>query len=517
MKKYFYRVCSLMIIAALLLALLPCLSMPCTAAAPRSNALDLTAISSDDANIEQGWSWNAEAKELTLNGLSLTCTAETALRVPDGTNIIVTGRNYVKSINSGSSADSHSFGIRCDGAVTFSGDGSITATGSGAYTNYGICCEGKASISFTEKAIVTAIADEATSASLGIYCAGPVLLSDTASVEAVGGKGQSLSRGLAADGLITVTNGTLKARSSRVYSSTGLSYGVYAGKGIIVSDGTVVAASDTQNYGGTGLYVFTGTAQIDGGDVTVRGGLKAFHKTPSFDQYSSARVTLVGNDVTGKDALAWNRYSDITNYKYVRLMPYDPAGGLTCSDWAKAEIIRASVQGIIPSCLAGKDLREDITRQEFAAVAVKTFEILAKTKATVASENPFRDCDDPEVLKAYKLGITEGTSATTFQPDIVLTRETAATMLTRSYMIAKNVPELRFSMPVRFADDQNISPWAYDSVYFMATKGVIKGGANNMFMPRALTVNEKAEGYGNTTRQEALLIALRMVETFGIV
>jgi len=510
------RFFSLMFFAAcLVFSLLSSLSTPALAAAPRSNALDCTAMSTDDSNVEQGWSWNAETKELTLSGISLTCTAETALRVPDGTKIIVTGSNFVKSVNSGTSADSHSFGIRCDGTLTFSGDGSITVTGSGAFTNYGICCEGNGSLSFSEKVSVLAIGDYATDTCIGIYCAGPVTISDAVMVEAVGGKSNNLSRGLAAEGLITVTNGSVKARSSRVYSSTGLSYGVYAAKGITVSDGVLVAASDTQNYGGTGLYVFTGTTQIDGGDVTVRGGLKAFHKNPMFDQYSPDRVTLVGNDVTGSGALAWNRYSDITNYKYVRLMPYDPAGGLTCSDWAKSEIVRASVQGIIPDCLAGKDLTEDISRQEFAAVAVKTFEILAKSKAVPASENPFRDCDDSEVLKAYKLGITEGTSATTFEPDIVLTRETAATMLTRSYMIAKNVPELRFSMPVRFADDQNISPWAYDSVYFMATKGVIKGGANNLFMPRALTVNEKAAGYGNATREEALLIALRMVETFS--
>ena len=49
----------------------------------------------------------------------------------------------------------------------------------------------------------------------------------------------------------------------------------------------------------------------------------------------------------------------------------------------------------------------------------------------------------------------------------------------------------------------------------MPQRAGIKGGSNNKFMPRALTVDEKAAGYGNTTREEALLIAFRMVEIFN--
>jgi hypothetical protein len=54
-----------------------------------------------------------------------------------------------------------------------------------------------------------------------------------------------------------------------------------------------------------------------------------------------------------------------------------------------------------------------------------------------------------------------------------------------------------------------------DSVYFMAANGVINGTGNNMFSPRATTSDEEARGYAQATREQALVIALRMVEKLG--
>ena len=59
------------------------------------------------------------------------------------------------------------------------------------------------------------------------------------------------------------------------------------------------------------------------------------------------------------------------------------------------------------------DTNGNITRAEFAAVAVKVYESLSGEKAVPIAENPFTDCNDPEVLKAYNIGAVNGTSATT--------------------------------------------------------------------------------------------------------
>jgi len=67
-------------------------------------------------------------------------------------------------------------------------------------------------------------------------------------------------------------------------------------------------------------------------------------------------------------------------------------------------------------------------------------------------------------------------------------------------------------MPEKFADDALISEWAKESVYFMVANKVIGGMGNNMFGPRNITEQETAMGYANATREQALAIAVRMVE-----
>jgi hypothetical protein len=195
---------------------------------------------------------------------------------------------------------------------------------------------------------------------------------------------------------------------------------------------------------------------------------------------------------------------------------------LPASDWAKSELQKAAEVGIIPNTLKNADLTKPITRAEFAAVSVKAYEALAGTTATPTANNPFKDTNDIEVLKAYNLGITTGVSADKFDPYALLNREQAATMLARVYKKAfmagwtiKNDAAfpLRYTKPALFADDTYISDWAKDSVYFMAANGIIQGVGNNKFAPQNTTNDEESRGYANATREQALVIAMRMVES----
>ncbi len=190
------------------------------------------------------------------------------------------------------------------------------------------------------------------------------------------------------------------------------------------------------------------------------------------------------------------------------------------SSWAKDEVEKADQMGLIPESLVGQDLTKPIDRAEFAAVSVKVYEALSGDQAQPAGVNPFTDCDDTEVLKAYDLVITNGSTETTFSPKVILSREQAATMLTRTFKRVtmpgwSNAEDakfpLTFDMPALFTDDGDISAWARDSVYFMSAHDIIKGGEGK-FMPRAVTAQQEAEGYGQATREQALLIAVRLVE-----
>jgi hypothetical protein len=191
------------------------------------------------------------------------------------------------------------------------------------------------------------------------------------------------------------------------------------------------------------------------------------------------------------------------------------------SGWAVSELKKANQERLIPAGLNGADFTKPITRAEFAAVSVKLYENLSGKIAATAASNPFTDTNDTEVLKAYNVGLTAGTSAATFSPNTLLNREQAATMLTRVYKAAAlsgwslatdGNYTLKYTKPTAFADDAKISGWAKDSVYFMASKGIIAGTGNNMFSPRATTSAEEASNYASATREQAIAIAVRVVD-----
>lgn len=185
------------------------------------------------------------------------------------------------------------------------------------------------------------------------------------------------------------------------------------------------------------------------------------------------------------------------------------------SAWATPELEKANKAGLIPDCLKGQDLTRDITRAEFAALSVKLYEVMSGKTAAPATQNPFTDTADPEILKAYALGITKGTTPTTFQPKLLIPREQVATMLTRTLQAAKPTVKPDATGAVPFADDGQISSWAKESVYFMAKQEIIKGVGGNKFAPRNTTPAQDAAGYANATREQSIAIAMRSLEKLG--
>ncbi|MDD3350745.1 MAG: S-layer homology domain-containing protein, partial [Eubacteriales bacterium] len=127
--------------------------------------------------------------------------------------------------------------------------------------------------------------------------------------------------------------------------------------------------------------------------------------------------------------------------------------------------------------------------------------------------NPFTDTKNSQILKAYGLGITAGTSPTTFSPKTLINREQCAAMLFRTIKgIAPNA-DYSVSNVKDFPDQKNISAYAGESTKYMSKLGIIKGDASGNFMPKATTTAQKAAGYGMATREAAILMAVRTYET----
>ena len=303
----------------------------------------------------------------------------------------------------------------------------------------------------------------------------------------------------------------------------------------------------TANISFTGIWIIPGNSDY-GGEFIVQSGDKAtllnrfgtWEGTVSGNVLSVTCISSDDDDMIGDkliytmsadgmniqwlyidDGIERDYYNDL-NWKCYRLSPITYVKGeIIASDWAKAELEKADKLGLIPESLKGQDLAKSITRAEFAAVSVKAYEVLANTTALPVVNNPFTDTTDVEVLKAFNVGITTGVSADKFEPNTLLNREQAATMLTRVFKRATisgwtigtdGQFTLQYTKPAPFADDADISDWAKDSVYFMVANEIIRGVGDNKFAPKNTTGDEEARGYANATREQALIIAVRMIE-----
>lgn len=212
-------------------------------------------------------------------------------------------------------------------------------------------------------------------------------------------------------------------------------------------------------------------------------------------------------------------------YPILQALVYDEESDW--SEWFEDEAMGDNVNqdifnSLIPPELQNRDLTRDITRAEFCAVAVQLYEQMGGKKLDATNlTTPFTDTSSDVVKKAYALGITNGVSPTTFVPYTHISREQLATMLTRVYK-ALNLPgwtlptddqfKLDYSGTKPFGDDKDISLYAKPSVYFMVKNEVIKGTSPTTFSPRNVTPAQEAIGYANASREQALIMAVRMFQ-----
>ena len=239
--------------------------------------------------------WDSSTRTLTLKGVNFETTAATAVKLPDGSTIVLNGDNTIKGVGS-SSEDS--YGIYADGALTIQGTGTLNVTGGdttssrscGIYANNGnVIISG---------GTITATGGTSGRASLGIYSKGNFTISGTADVTGKGGTATGDgSFGINAEGEVIISGGKVKAIGGAGKGSDGL----YSGNGQInISGGKVEAfGGDAPSAGGSfGIFAQTSGANVTitgTADVTARGGESASDR--SYGIYSRNPVTISGGKV----------------------------------------------------------------------------------------------------------------------------------------------------------------------------------------------------------------------------
>jgi hypothetical protein len=189
-----------------------------------------------------------------------------------------------------------------------------------------------------------------------------------------------------------------------------------------------------------------------------------------------------------------------------------PAGAMAASGdykgasgWAVPELDKASGYGLITDKIKN-NMAANISREEFAEIAVKLYETYTGKKAQTGNES-FSDTKNPEILKAANLKITGGIGGGKFGPDQLVTREQIATFLFRTLKAMEPGGDFSASSTTKFSDDTLIDSWAQEGVYYCSKAGIIKGIQNK-------DGSFRFDPDGNSSREVAVIVCSRAYEGF---
>ena len=179
-----------------------------------------------------------------------------------------------------------------------------------------------------------------------------------------------------------------------------------------------------------------------------------------------------------------------------------PAFTDTAGHWAKDDIDFVVSRGLLNGTGATTfSPNTGMTRGMFVTALGR----LAGIDATAYKTGTFTDVSAdsyyaPYVNWAASKGVVSGTTATTFSPDSLVTRQQMATIMANyAKAMGYTVPKTREA--VTFADNANIASWAKDAVKAMQMAGILMGKDGNRFDPT-----------GTATRAEAAALFHRYVE-----
>lgn len=154
------------------------------------------------------------------------------------------------------------------------------------------------------------------------------------------------------------------------------------------------------------------------------------------------------------------------------------------SQWARAQILSACEQGVVPDRLAGGNLQEPISRWKFCEI----MEMLLERKIPTVSPKPINDCPYEGYVcevTVWRYGLLEGRDDG-FASDAILTRQECATILSRTLELYQKSPDTTRS----FTDMNTAAPWARNAVQKCGT--LFSGDTDGRFRPAAEMTAEEA-------------------------
>ena len=161
---------------------------------------------------------------------------------------------------------------------------------------------------------------------------------------------------------------------------------------------------------------------------------------------------------------------------------------LSSCEWAKTAIYELHKIGAVNGSNGEFLPNNSIKREEFAKIAAIAFGISEKTDKSMSFADVSKDAWYASSISAMSSnGIINGVSENEFGVGQLITRQDAATILSRILNLSENAEETE-----KFADDAQIADYAKSGVYTLRNGGMISGYEDGTFKP-----------YAHITRAEA--------------
>lgn len=151
--------------------------------------------------------------------------------------------------------------------------------------------------------------------------------------------------------------------------------------------------------------------------------------------------------------------------------------------WAKDAIEALALKGIVSGRGNGLfDPDANITREEFAKIIINAFIGVDENLTCTFGDVQKGEWYYPYIATAQKLGIINGTSATTFGTGEKIARQDMAAILFRA---AKQCGIVINSGDLTFEDSEYVDDYAKEAVGALSSSGIINGKGNNLFEPKS--------------------------------
>lgn len=310
-----------------------------------------------------------------------------------------------------------------------------------------------------------------------------------------------------------------KKGTDKIYLSCDLS--ISEENSMTIDDFDIPIVQDNSTVKGLRFYIKDSIDELKyvNADVTVNGKTKETEKLkhPQADYYYSEvtfenvkkgvelSVTVKANGYETLNTavnISSTEHSNDTITKTLYLKKAKEVKNIgTASVWAKEEIENAIKVGLQTEGMTSGSYKDKATRENFAELALELFNKLGGESYGVGN-NPFTDTTNFKVISANKIGIINGTSKTTFNPNGELTREQLCTMIVRTLDKAGISYKKDVEFQKQYSDIENISGWALESTRVLNHYGIVNGNGDSL--------NPK----NSVTKEQAMIILYRTYEMF---